>query len=104
MTMILIIAGAALCFISIIAGVFSGSFGGFIIMILSVLPMAFILWGLAAVLDRVQGIEARQMETDRRIRELLSLLKEDTVCEKCRKKYDSEYTSCPHCGHVQSAS
>ena len=88
--------GAIAFIISLVAGFSSGSPIGFFISLAGGASSAVILFALARILENQENILHKlqyQEEIQRRSRR-----QDNKVCPKCDYKYESDSTSCPHCG------
>ena len=97
MVTLLYIIGVIILIISGIAGLYSGSFIGFLISIAGGFATTIIFFALAKILDNQETILyalANQKEKQRK-----HLIQEKKICSKCNKEYDFDYGSCPHCGY-----
>lgn len=89
--------GAITFVISVIAGILSGSFWGFLVAVVGGLSSAIVLFALATILDN-------QYEILNELHRQLAVANrtiEKKACSKCNYKYDADYSSCPHCGHKE---
>ena len=89
--------GTIVLIISIIAGIYSGAFMGFLISVAGGIALAIIFFALAKILENQETILyklAHQEENQRRYQK-----QEKKTCPRCNKEYDIDFGSCPHCGY-----
>ena len=98
MILALYIIGAVAFVISMIAGFSSGSFVGFLITVVGGVSSAIILFALAKILENQENI-LYKLTYNEEVNRKFFIPQEKKVCTKCNYKYDSDYSSCPHCGH-----
>jgi large conductance mechanosensitive channel len=89
--------GAIVFIISVIAGFLSGSFWGFVIAVVGGIASTIIFFALANILEKQNSILYRLQNLEEK--ELKNKNIEKKICLKCNYKYDTDYSSCPHCGY-----
>jgi DNA-directed RNA polymerase subunit RPC12/RpoP len=94
---VLYVIGAIVILISIIVGFLSGSFIHFLIPVVGGIFSGIIFFALAQILDNQESILLKLEQQEAKFRKAFPIPKIE--CPKCNYKYDSDYTSCPHCGH-----
>lgn len=96
MTLILYIIGAVVFIVSVIAGFSFDSFSGILISLVCGLSSAMIFFALARIIENQENILYKLTYQENEIRKSLIVKK---ICQKCDYTYDSDYSSCPHCGN-----
>ncbi|WP_407269803.1 hypothetical protein [Radiobacillus sp. PE A8.2] len=92
----LIACGIIVLISSVIVGVFSGSFFGFILAVIGGVFSSVIFFALAKIIDNQETMLLKIYKLEDFNRKQVK--KEDTVCSKCNYTYDQELNSCPKCG------
>lgn len=93
----LYIMGAVAMIISVIAGLFFGSFPGLLISIAGGISSAIVFFALAKILENQENILHKlngQEEINKKF-----FVQEKRTCSKCDYQYSKDYSSCPNCGH-----
>jgi len=91
----LYIIGIIVFVISVVAGLFSGSFTSFIVALGGGITSAVTFFALAKILENQENI-LYKLNSDLATRSDLLAKK---ICQKCNYKYEGDYSSCPHCGY-----
>ena len=96
----LIIIGILTIIISIVAGLFTGSFWGFLVCVTIGSSIAMILFSFVHIIDNLRSIRYQlQLQN-----ELTKKIHEKTkTCSNCDYEYDDTLKSCPRCGHRMKA-
>ena len=97
MIILLYIIGIIGLIISIVIGIGTGSFWGFIISLSGGFASSIILFALASILDNQETILSSLASQEEKQRKYIN--KEKTTCPRCDREYDVDFSSCPHCGH-----
>lgn len=97
MTLILVIIGIAILVISVVAGIMTGAFIGFLTAIAGGLASAVIFLALAKVLENQEAILYKLQYFEEIYKS--ARRQETKVCPKCSRQYEGDMNSCPHCGH-----
>lgn len=96
MSSLLYIVGIIVTIFSLGAGLFSGSFLGFIVYAAGGFTSAIIFFALGKLLDNQQTILSVLLHQEEYQRK--HLMQEKKTCSRCNKEYDIDFSSCPHCG------
>ena len=96
MIIALYVIGAIAFIISVITGFLSGSFWGFIIAVAGGIISAIVFFALANILEKQESILDKLQYLEEK--EWKNKNVEKKTCLKCNYKYDTDYSSCPHCG------
>ena len=89
--------GVIVLIISIIAGIYSGAFMGFLISVAGGIASAIIFFALAKILENQEAILHKlihQEETQSKHQK-----QEKKICPRCNRVHDIDFSSCPHCGY-----
>lgn len=93
----LMITGALVMIISLIAGFASGSFVGFLAYFGGGIVASIMFFALSKILDNQESILYRLEYIEETAKG--SRAREKKVCPNCSRQYDGDRNSCPHCGH-----
>ena len=91
MSKTLTVIGIISIIVSIILGIASGTFLGFLTSVAGGIVSGVVFFALSMVLDNQQAILAGLRKLKRPA--------EKVACPKCGKQYDGDMNSCPHCGY-----
>ena len=95
MTTLLFALGGLKLIASVIIGIMTERFLGFILCLVAGISSAAIFFALAIILNNQEKIMQMLNSESTQKRKLLP----QKQCEKCEKMHDGDMTSCPHCGH-----
>ncbi|WP_100404891.1 hypothetical protein [Bacillus solitudinis] len=100
MSIALFLIGILTIFLAIIFAFFTHTGGEFFLVIIGGVSTSFIFFALAKIIDnqettihhiQQQLIQSKNLHTAEKI-----------SCENCKRDYDHDFTSCPHCGFRES--
>lgn len=94
----LYIIGVIAIIISAVAGFLSGTVLGFLISVGGGISSAVVLFALVRILENQEDI-FYMLQQNQEIVARKFKSQGMKVCSKCNYKYESDSTSCPHCGY-----
>ncbi|MEG0894338.1 MAG: hypothetical protein RSE93_01380 [Oscillospiraceae bacterium] len=94
MATVLFFVGIATIVLGVLGGLFSGSVLAFIFTTISAIISSLIFFSLSKVLENQEKIMGELYA----IRQHTKKPIETITCKQCSKTYQSDYSSCPHCG------
>ncbi|WP_163537174.1 hypothetical protein [Gracilibacillus sp. YIM 98692] len=97
MVILLYIIGAFIVVLSIIFGISTGTFFGFITHIFIGTVIAIIFFALARMLDLLEALFMKSEFVHEKTS--FSKLQEQIACPNCGENHDSGRKSCPYCAH-----
>ncbi|MFT4414183.1 hypothetical protein ACLM5H_10010 [Fredinandcohnia humi] len=99
MSIALVIIGVIAIIISVVAGLSTGAFLGFLIWLTGGVCIAVILFAVSKIIENQLNI-LYQLQVHNEFSRQLH--KKYTKCPNCNYEYDDTLTSCPYCGHRDS--